>query len=49
MVISVVALAALNLFFVWCCCQVAGNADDAEEDYLDAEWYPEEMYDGDDA
>ena len=47
--ITILALAALDLFFVWCCCHAAGMADDAEEQYLDADWYPEEMYDGDDA
>lgn len=48
--ITIIALAALDLFFVWCCCHAAGMADDAEERYLDADWDPEEeMYDGDDA
>lgn len=48
--ITMLTLAALDLFFVWSCCHAAGMADDAETSYQDADWYPdEEMYDDDDA
>lgn len=30
--------AAVDLFCIWCCCQVAGRYDEQEASYLDVEW-----------
>lgn len=42
--IALTAAGLLMLFFVWCCCQVSGRADEChyeEDPYLDADWTPD--------
>ena len=50
--IALTAAGLLMLFFVWCCCQVSGSADEynfEEDTYLDADWSQEaEICDFDD-